>query len=108
MVVEQLRRNHGEQFGGGGGQENFRRKKVVLEGRYFRRVTAFERDLGNCCGWLFDLNVVIGWVDKELAGELERLLKNQNKISGNLRATDFQGGTFIIYTRGSYMEYFVQ
>ena len=50
------------------GESDIRRK-------VFRRVTAFEGDFAKFRGWLFDLNVAIGQVDKELAGELERLLK---------------------------------
>ena len=74
-MMEQLRQNGGGQFVGEERQQNPRRNFVILEEKYFRRVVAFERDFAKFLGWLFDLNVAIGQVDKELAGELERLLK---------------------------------
>ena len=74
MVMEQLRWNRGGQFVGEE-QYNPRRNGVMLEEKYFRRVAAFEGDFAKFRGWLFDLNVGIGQVDKDLAGELERLLK---------------------------------
>ena len=75
MVMEQLRQNGGGQFVGEERQQNPRRNFVILEEKYFRRVVVFEADFARFRGWLFDLNVAIGRVDKELAGELERLLK---------------------------------
>ena len=74
MVMEQLRFNRGGQFVGEE-QHNPRRNGVILEEKYFRRVAAFEGDFAKFRGWLFDLNVAIGQVDKDLAGELERLVK---------------------------------
>ena len=54
---------------------SWKRGGVTLEEKYFRRVAAFEGDFAKDRGWLFDLNVAIGQVDKEFAGELERLVK---------------------------------
>ena len=75
MVLEQLRQSGGGQFGGQENRQSVRRDRVTLGEKYFRRVTAFEGDFAKFRGWLFDLNVAIGQIDKELAGELERLLK---------------------------------
>ena len=75
MVMEQLKQSGGGQFVREENQTSGRRNRVILEEKYFRRVMAFEGDFAKFRGWLFDLNVAIGQVDKELAGELERLLK---------------------------------
>ncbi len=75
MVMEQLRQSGGGQFVGQENQQSERKGRVTLDEKYFRRVTAFEGDFAKFRGWLFDLNVAIGQIDKELAGELERLLK---------------------------------
>ena len=75
MVMEQLRQSGGGQFVGEENQPSWKRSGVTLEEKYFRRVIAFEGDFAKFRGWLFDLNVATGQVDKELAGELERLLK---------------------------------
>ena len=48
---------------------------MILEEKNFRRVVAFERDFAKIRGFLFAFSVALGQVDKELAGELERLLK---------------------------------
>ena len=44
MVVEQLRKNQGEQFGGGGNQreENQRKNRVVLEESIFGELPLFR------------------------------------------------------------------
>ena len=75
LVMEQMRQSSRGQFVGQENQSSGRRNGVTLEEKYFRRVTAFEGDFAKFRGWLFDLNVAIGQVDKELAGELERLVK---------------------------------
>ena len=75
MVMEQLRQSEGGQFVGEENQQSWKKGRVTLDEKYFRRATAFEGDFAKFRGWLFDLNVAIGQVDKELAGELERLLK---------------------------------
>ncbi len=62
MVVEQLRKTEGEQFGKEEDQkkeENQRGKRVTLDEKYFRRVNAFEGEIGKFRGWLFDLTVAI-------------------------------------------------
>ena len=79
MVMEQLRQSGGGQFVGQEKQSSDKRNRVVLEEKYFRRVTAFEGDFAKFRGWLFDLSVAIGQVDKELAGELERLVKTSDQ-----------------------------
>ena len=79
MVIEQLRQSGGGQFASQEDQPSSKRNRVVLEEKYFRRVIAFEGDFAKFRGWLFDLNVAIGQVDKELAGELERLLKTPDQ-----------------------------
>ena len=75
MVMEQLRQSEGGQFVGEENQQSWKKGRVTLDEKYFRRVTAFEGDFAKFRGWLFDLDVAIGQIDKELAGELERLLK---------------------------------
>ena len=75
MVMEQLTQSGGGQFVVQGNQQSERKGRVTLDGKYFRRVTAFKGDFAKFRGWLFDLNVAIGQIDKELAGELERLMK---------------------------------
>ena len=67
--------DRGGQFVGEENRQNSRRNGVILEEKYFRRVPAFEGSFAKFLGWLFDLNVAIGQVDKDLAGELERLVK---------------------------------
>ena len=75
MVMEQLRQSGRGQFFGEENQQSERKGRVTLDEKYFRRVTAFARDFAKFRGWLFDSNVAIGQIDKELAGELERLMK---------------------------------
>ena len=80
MVIEQMRvKGNGGQFVGEESQGNWKRNGVSLEEKYFRRVQAFEGEFAKFRGWLFDLNVVIGQVDKDLAGELERLVKTTDQ-----------------------------
>ena len=79
MVMEQLRQSGGGQFVGQENQPSWKRSGVTLEEKYFRRVIAFEGDFAKFRGWLFDLNVAIGQGDKELAGELERLVKTSDQ-----------------------------
>ena len=75
MVMEQLKQSGGGQFVGEENQQSWKRSGVTLEEKYFRRVPAFDGDFAKFRGWLFDLNVVIGQIDKDLAVELERLVK---------------------------------
>ncbi len=75
LVMEQMRQSSRGQFVEEENQSSGRRNRVTLEEKYFRRIIAFEGDFAKFRSWLFDLSVAIGQVDKELAGELERLLK---------------------------------
>ena len=52
---------------------------MILDERYFRRMDKFERDVQKFRGWLFDLLVALGSVDKELAIELKGLLYRDSK-----------------------------
>ena len=58
-----------------GSQPNNQMAKVVLDEKYFRRVDKFDGDLSKFRGWLFDLLVAIGQIDRDLAVELKTMLK---------------------------------
>ena len=76
---------------GGSGNQTFRsnengnreqgiggKNRVILEEKYFQRMHKFERDLTDFVGWMFDLLVAVGQVDKELSKELDCLLRQEN------------------------------
>ena len=58
--------------------ENTRKKWVVLDEKYFRRVEMFDGDFGKYRSWLFDVLVAIGGLHKCLAEMLKHMLEMKN------------------------------
>ena len=48
-------------------------QKVILDKKHFRRMEVFDGDRSTFRGWIFDLTVCVGKVDKELAGQMVKL-----------------------------------
>ena len=48
--------------------------RVVLEEKHFRRVDKFDGDMAKFRGWVFDLTVAIGQIDKVLCRDLKDVL----------------------------------
>ena len=53
--------------GDGGDCKDGVNRRVVLDEKYFCRIDKFDGDLNKCKGWLFDLLVVLGQVDRQLS-----------------------------------------
>ena len=49
-------------------------QKVILDEKYSRRMEVFDGDRLRFRGWIFDLTVCVGKVDKELAGQMVKLI----------------------------------
>ena len=69
---------------------------------------AFERDFAKFRGWLFGLNVAIGQVDKDLAGELERLVKTTDQDKWQPEEDMFLNRDLYRRYKGNYMGYCVR
>ena len=61
---------YGYQTGGG----DYRKPKMLLEEKDFRRVDKFEGDTTKFRGWLFDVFTGLNHVDPMLAADLQGLL----------------------------------
>ena len=59
------------------GQKDLKRQ-VVLDEKYFRRMEKFDGDVNKFRGWLFDLLVAIGQVDKDLVTILRIIMEDED------------------------------
>ena len=48
---------------------------MVLDEKYFRRLKAFNGDVSEYRGWLFDLITVLNQIDSAVAEEIKKVLK---------------------------------
>ena len=61
-----------------GEREKGTRGRAILDEEHFRRMDVLERDRSRYRHCLFGLNVAIGTIDKDLAKEVDRLVKTEN------------------------------
>ena len=77
-------------------------RKVALDEKYFRRIEKFDGDVNKFRGWMFDLLVALGTIDKDLSRELKSLL---TRDLGNVTPERWESLNDLDLNQGIYDKY---